>query len=109
MILLPQVINQYLLIVLPFVVLSVWAVVLLWRRSSWRWWASWTFGCAVVLAAGLALRTPSATLIHPDAAEDEGNFIEIISFARAAEVRACIDASGGRPTLVEFYADYGLS
>ena len=108
MIHLPQVINQNLLIVLPFVVLGVWAVVLLWRRSSWRWWAGWAFGGAVVLAAGLGLRTPTATLIHPPADGEEENRVEIISFESIAEVRAAIDASGGRPTLVEFYADYGV-
>jgi hypothetical protein len=115
---LPQVVNQYLLLVLPTVVLAGWGIALACRRSALRWWGVWA-GCCLLAGGGfLALRTPAATLLHPRPAETvlregtegtEGTEeTELPNLKSVAEIRSCIAASGGRPTLVEFYTDLGF-
>jgi hypothetical protein len=124
---LPQLLNRYLLLTLPLLVLAGWAVVLMVRRARRRWWLAWG-GLGVVLVAGFfSLRTPAATVTEfrpaPSPAVEEAatetpsaeslaalvKVGETPPFTSAEEIRRFIASSGGKPTLVDFYTDFGLS
>jgi hypothetical protein len=97
------------------------------RRARRRWWLAWG-GLAVVLVAGFfSLRTPAATVtefqpVPSPVVEEAGTetvsaeaFAALVKvgetpqFTSAEEVRRFLTSSGGKPTLVDFYTDFGLS
>ena len=123
---LERLLHQNNLLILGAGLLLAVAVVLVCRRLSWRWWLGWV-ALGVVVAGGLlGLRTPAATLSYhqapppPDAApapEAPGQPLAAettvlpseFTPTTAAGIASTLAASGGKPTLVEIYADFGLS
>jgi hypothetical protein len=122
-----QFLNRYVLLLLPLLVVGGWAVGLLLRRAGRRWWLAWGGLCALLVAGFFSLRTPAATLTmfrpmpSPPVEEtetapgspDAAPVAELISatpeFRSGEEIRSFLAASGGKPTLVDFYTDFGLS
>ena len=83
------------------------------RRASWRGWAAWAATGAALVGVLIYLRTPPATLriLQPATAPDGPSLLleDVLTFESPAAIRRFIAASGGRPTLVDVYADYGFS
>jgi hypothetical protein len=133
-----QFLNQYFLVLLPAAVLAGCGVGLVLRRPRWGWWAAWAVLCLATGGGLLALRTPAATLTAFRAAGPAATLIafrpaqpaeatpgdagtELVAAGESliriddtpqlnsvAEIRGFLADSGGKPTLVEFYTDYGL-
>lgn len=113
-------------ILIALAVLVVGGAVFLWYRGlGFRWWKLWA--CYSLVAGGLLLflRTPAATLTDHYVPRDlEGrdsaagpvantfapNWWQAKKFEpqSVAEIRDLL-RTGGKPTLVEVYSDYGLS
>jgi hypothetical protein len=122
-----QFLNRYVLLLLPLLVVGGWAIGLLVRRVGRKWWLAWGGLCVLLVAGFFSLRTPAATLtvFRPTPlppVEETGTApgrtvappaVELISatpqFNGAEEIRSFLAASGGKPTLVDFYTDFGLS
>lgn len=117
-----QFLNQHALLLAGGGALIVPAVVLgLWRASR-GWWAAWAVLGLALTGTFFALRTPAATLSsfepavadEPAAAEAEPAPVlvlvheEIAGFDSVEAIRAKLAASAGKPTLVDFYADFGF-
>ena len=120
-----QWVHQHNLLLLCAAVVAGTGVLLAFRWRSLRLWLAWLSLAGISLATLLTLRTPAASLTEHRPAAD----VESVPFAAAdhesivssgateysqpdLESVAAIEkmlASGGKPTLVEVYADYGLS
>jgi thiol:disulfide interchange protein len=108
---LPQFLNRYVLLLLPAVLLGAWVVLLVLKRYSWKAWSAWAASCAALLLGLLLLRTPGVTVIaaRPEALQDAGAASHTIpEFSSPEEIRRVLESSHGRPTLVDFYTDYGM-
>jgi thiol:disulfide interchange protein len=109
---LPQFLNQYVLLLLPILLLVAWAAWLAAHRGSRKWWVVWLCLCVGLFAGIRTVRTPAATLTFFGTAEkgeapgQEGP--QVLQFTRPQDVRKAIANSGGKPTLVEVYADFGV-
>jgi hypothetical protein len=122
-----QFLNRYALLLLPLLVVGGWAAGLLVRRAGRKWWLAWGGLSALLVAGFFSLRTPAATLtmfrpLSPTPVEETGTapgypdtspVVERVSatpqFGSADEIRSFLAASGGKPTLVDFYTDFGVS
>jgi hypothetical protein len=107
-----QFLNGYGLIWIPSLAALIALTVLLIRRSRVRWWALWTT-CVVGVGLGLSvLPTAAGTEITPAGVGSEGGTIaathEAIDWQSADSIENAVRASNGKPTLVEFYTDYGI-
>jgi thiol:disulfide interchange protein len=108
-----QFLNQYGLLLLPLGLLAFGAIVLIRKRSSRKWWLTWV-GLAALLAVGFfSLRTPAATLTYfqpsdPDSPDPVVQVSEVHQFADPEALRSFLATSGGKPTLVDFYTDFGV-
>ena len=84
------------------------------RRRSARLGAAWLVAAAVGAGAAYAVRTPAASLSEHVAADatpadpTPRPAYEEPAVASAEDIRAVL-GRGGKPTLVEVYADYGIS
>ena len=83
-----QFLNRFSFLILPGVLLAGLAGVLIWRRSSWPWWAVWAV--ALVIFVGFALRGGQSTSARYDTPEN---------------IRRAL-ATSDQPTLVEFFSNY---
>ena len=120
--LLPQFLNQYALLLLPILIMTAWATALIIRRSAFRRWLPWVGVWIVLLAAASYLRTPASTVtsFQPSASETDDllrlqdrveslHLIrEVRPFTSPEEIRGFLAASRGKPTLVDFYTDFGF-
>ena len=120
-----QWVHQHNLLLLCATIVGGTSVLLAFRWRSLRLWLAWLSLVGISLTTLLALRTPAASLSEHREAGDGAT----VSFAAtdhganvsfwATEYREFdlgsveaiekIIATGGKPTLVEVYADYGLS
>ena len=107
-----QLLNGYGLIWIPGLIAFVTLTILLIRRSRVRWWALWT-ACVVGVGFSLTLLpTAAGTEITPTgeglvAGEFDGAH-EAIEWQSAESIENTLRSSSGKPTLVEFYTDYGI-
>jgi hypothetical protein len=106
-----QLLNGYGLIWIPSLAALIALTVLLVRRSRIRWWAAWT-ACVVGVGLGLSvLPTAAGTEITPASDDSEAGVPathEAIDWQSADSIENAVRASNGKPTLVEFYTDYGI-
>ena len=107
-----QLLNGYGLIWIPSLAALIALTFLIIRRSRTRWWALWT---AYVVGVGFGLSvlpTAAGTEITPTGDDWEaGGFVpthEAIDWQSADSIENALRASNGKPTLVEFYTDYGI-
>ena len=117
-----QFINQYSLVWLYLLLLAMTAVFLHNRRTWHRWRLFWGWGLFAIVALFFSLRTPQATLsqFQPKSSSTElaspnslNHSISVptqdaLSFETVDEIEAAIHSNDGRPTLVEFYSDFGI-
>jgi thiol:disulfide interchange protein len=107
-----QFLNRYALLLLPAVLLGAGAVLLVVKRCSWKGWLAWTASCAALLLGLYLLRTPAVTVfaaqpaLQPAAAGSSRQ--DIAELTSPEEIRRLLASSHGRPTLVDFYTDYGI-
>lgn len=107
-----QLLNGYGLIWIPALVAIVAVAILAIRRSRLRWWALWT-ACVIGVGFGLAiLPTAAGTEITPTGDDLEAGGLagthDAIDWQSADSIENALRASNGKPTLVEFYTDYGI-
>jgi hypothetical protein len=116
-----QWVHQHDLLLLCGAVLTVIALLLGYLRLRLRWWLGWFGGVALVCVAAVALRTPAASVYdHEDrpvtsdllADVEEATSLPAIysepDFTSVEAIEKTL-AESGKPTLVEFYTDYGIS
>jgi hypothetical protein len=117
-----QFINQYSLVWLYLLLLIMTAAFLHKRRTWRRWPLFWGWGFLSTGALIFALRTPQATLSQfqpkssstelasPNSLNDSisAPIQDTLSFETMDEIEAAIISNDGRPTLVEFYSDFGI-
>lgn len=108
-----QWLNGYALLWAPALAALAAAAVLVVRRSRVRWRAGWLAACGGVAGGLVLLRTPSGEVVQPAAADDEeGGAVVVrhdsLEWDSADSIEQAVLAAGGRPTLVEFYTDFGL-
>lgn len=105
-----QWLNGYALLWVPIVVAAGTALVLVIRRSRVRWWAAWVAGVLGFVLGAPLLRSAEGTVVE-NTTGDEGPPIVLgqsLEWDSADSVEQTVRASGGRPTLVEFYTDFGF-
>jgi hypothetical protein len=107
-----QFLNGYGLIWIPGLAALVTLTILVLRRSRVRWWALWMTCVAGVGMSLSILPTAAGTEITPSTqisedGEPTGTF-ESIEWQSADSIENTVRASNGKPTLVEFYTDYGI-
>jgi hypothetical protein len=108
-----QFLNGYGLILIPAILALGTAALLICRRSRFRWWAAWAAGVAGAVAGLLLLPTASGTVIAavPSSADDASGMTlvrESLELDSVQSIEKAILASDGKPTLVEFYTDFGI-
>jgi hypothetical protein len=113
--------HQHDLLLVCAAVIAGAGLLLVFLRPRWRWWFGWLGAAASCGVAAVALRTPAASLYeHPDplaptfALADEGTLmVEFVGYSEpdlgSIEAIEQAIAGGTKPTLVEIYADFGLS
>jgi hypothetical protein len=115
-----QWVHQHDLLLVCAAVVGGAGLVLVYCRPKLRWWLAWLGLATACSVAGLALRTPAATLYeHPESPSTASLPTETTAMMPPAEssepdlssVEAVEEAiaGAGKPTLVEVYADFGLS
>src|SRR5262245_56268724 len=107
-----QLLNGYALLWAPALLALILAGLLLYRRARPRWWAAWIAGCGAAVAGLALLRTPDTSIVQAAPADSgSGQFVEIASAEEwttaGGSIAEAVANSGGRPTLVEFYTDFG--
>lgn len=120
-----QWVHQHDLLLLCAAVVGSTGVLVAFRWRSPRLWAAWLGLTGISLAVLLALRTPAASLSEHRGPHgvttvgsgevDQGAGIPVttpeyseLNLGSVEAIKQTI-AAGGKPTLVEVYADYGLS
>ena len=83
------------------------------RRSRVRWWAVWTAGIAATFTGLFFLRSADSTVIAavPANADDASGMTLVrdsLEWDSAESIEKAILASDAKPTLVEFYTDFGI-
>lgn len=119
-----QFLNQYSWLLVCAALLVGSALYLRLRQASRRWWGVW--GLFALANAGMLmlLPTPAARLSeYQPAVWHEGGrypinindrvttgytFNRSLQFSSVAEIEAALLSTKGRPTLVEFYSDFGI-
>ncbi len=122
-----QFLNAYFLVLVPLALMTGIALLLFLRRAPRRWWIVWGGSTVWVVAILLSLRTSAASVSQfqandaerrptntADQAQDtEAELLpgtpDVSDPQTPDEVRSAIASSTGKPTLVEFYTDYGIS
>ena len=120
-----QFLNRYALLLLPAVLLGAWAVLLVVKRCSWKGWLAWAASCAGLLLGLHLLRTPAVTVFAAQPAPDQAaatspgpapqpaaagsSLPDIADLSSPEALRRLLTSAHGRPTLVDFYTDYGIS
>jgi hypothetical protein len=108
-----QLLNGYALLWAPALVTVIFAGLLLYRRARRRWWAVWLAACGATVAGLALLRTPDTSFLL--AAPADAGWVQLGESTSAEEwlaagsIEEAVADSGGRPTLVEFYTDFGFS
>jgi hypothetical protein len=108
-----QFLNGYGIIVIWGVVVSATFLLLICRRSRKRWWTAWTTAVAATFTGLFLLRTADTTVIAavPTDAGGESGMIPTLNYVEwdsAESIEKTVLASDGKPTLVEFYTDFGI-
>jgi hypothetical protein len=107
-----QLANQYFLIWIPSLVFTGAAITMFLRKVSRPWWIAWAAGLAAVSAVMFTLRTPAATLLHRGQPGQNQRTVaaaqEPVDLSSVEGIEKALITADGRPTLVEFYTDYGL-
>jgi hypothetical protein len=105
-----QWLNGYALLWIPVVVAAGTAALLVVRRSRVRWWGAWVVALLGTAQGAALLRSADGTVVQTVPAPDGSLFVsrESLEWTSADSIERAVRASGGRPTLVEFYTDYGL-
>lgn len=122
-----QFLNQHALLLLGGGIVVVFALVLLLRRARRRWWGAWAVVCLALGSGFFYLRTPAATLYSPPTQTEWVEYTpeealagpealgvgdlfghEASTLESVEAIQGLIAASGGKPTLVDVYADYGF-
>jgi len=108
-----QFLNGYgIALILGVLVASTFSL-LIRRRSRKRWWAVWATAVAATFTGLFLLRTADSTVIAavPTNHEDESGMIparDYVEWDSAESIEKSVMASDGKPTLVEFYTDFGI-
>lgn len=113
-----QWIHQHDLLLLCVAIVGASGMVLVFRWRSLHLWLIWLGLAGISLAGLLALRTPAATLSEHREASDATSGLGANDSLQATEssepVLGSVEAiekliaGGGKPTLVEVYADFGV-
>jgi hypothetical protein len=108
-----QFLNGYGIILIWGVVVFSTYFLLIRRRSRIRWWTVWTAAVAATFTGLVLLRTADSTVIAavPTDAEYESGMIptrDYVEWDSPESIEKSVLASDGKPTLVEFYTDFGV-
>jgi len=108
-----QWLNGYGLIWIPALLAVGFAALLIRRRSRWRWWAAWATGVAGVVGGLLLLPTAGGTVVAAVPANelDSSGLVLIrnsVEWDSPESIENAVLDSNGKPTLVEFYTDFGF-
>jgi hypothetical protein len=108
-----QWLNGYALIWIPALLAVGCAGLLIYRRSRFRWWALWTAGVAGAVSGLLLLQTAGGTVVAAIPTNDfdsSGSILirEPLEWDSVASIENAVLDSNGKPTLVEFYTDFGF-
>lgn len=97
--------QHNILLLLSFIVLLTGLLIARFRRQSRHWWGAWG-GLVIALALTLfMLRTAPITISEHSQAGAE--YLEPYPTS-VAQIKSLL-AEGAKPTLVEFYVDYGFN
>lgn len=106
-----QFVNQYSFLFVCAAVLIGATVYLRRRQVSRGWWGVWGMMALANVGVVMMLPTPAARLSYGDlgSARYAGseNFLNLSGPESISEIKAIL-VEGKRPTLVEFYSDFGL-
>ena len=111
-----QWVHQHDALLLLVLVLGVsFALILSYRRRSVRLWTVWAVAAGLGTSAAFAIRTPAASLSEhivpedptPDASPTTRSTYEEPTLKSVEDIRSLL-GRGGKPTLVEIYADFGV-
>ncbi|HKA08122.1 MAG TPA: hypothetical protein VKD71_12760 [Gemmataceae bacterium] len=108
-----QFLNGYGIVLIWGLLACLSLLLLVRRRSRMRWWAAWTAGIAGTLSGLFLLRTADSTVIaavptNDDDASGMTLVRDSLEWDSAESIEKAILASDGKPTLVEFYTDFGI-
>jgi hypothetical protein len=108
-----QWLNGYALLWIPGLLAIGFAGLLIYRRSRWRWWAVWTTGVAGAVSGLLLLPTAGGTVVAAMPASDldsSGSILirDPVQWDSVESIENAVLDSNGKPTLVEFYTDFGF-
>jgi hypothetical protein len=108
-----QFLNGYGIVLIWAIVSIVAGILLVCRRSRMRWWAVWTTGIAITSGGLFLLRTADSTVVAavPENSADYSGMIptrDYVEWESADSIEKTVLASDGKPTLVEFYTDFGI-
>jgi len=108
-----QFLNGYGIVLIWGLLACLSLLLLIRHRSRVRWWALWTAGIAGTLSGLFLLRTADSTVIAavPTDANDASGMSLVrdsLEWDSAESIEKAILASDGKPTLVEFYTDFGI-
>jgi hypothetical protein len=106
-----QWLNGYALLWVPIAVAAGTALVLVVRRSRVRWWAAWVAAVLGFAQGATFLRSADGTVVENTPGDEVPPVVrrQSLEWESADSVEQSVRASGGRPTLVEFYTDFGLA
>jgi hypothetical protein len=108
-----QLLNGYALLWAPALLALMFAGLLVYRRARPRWWAAWLAGCGATVAGLALLHTPDTSILRAAPADagwvQSGESAIAEEWSAAGSIEEAVADSGGRPTLVEFYTDFGFS
>ena len=93
------------LLLLCLIVILAGIFVLIFRRQSLAWWGAWC-GLVVTVVVTLFLLRTAPISINAYLGQDE-TYVEP-NLNSVAAIKSLI-ANGDKPTLVEFYVDYGFN
>jgi hypothetical protein len=108
-----QFLNGYGIVLIWGLLACLSMLLLVRRRSRVRWWAVWTAGIAATFSGLFLLRTADSTVLAavPANGDDASGMVlvrESLDLDSAESIEKAILASDGKPTLVEFYTDFGI-
>jgi hypothetical protein len=108
-----QFLNGYGIILIWGIVAYLTFLLLIRRRSRIRWWAVWTTGVATTFGGLVLLRTADSTVVAAIPSNEDGAYgmiflRESVEWDSTESIEKAILASDGKPTLVEFYTDFGF-
>ena len=102
-----QWVHQHnILVILALVLGTALAVLMRYRRRSIRLWVAWSVALGLSVAVVLSLRTPNARLSEYVGPANHEEFSES-ALASVEEIKSLL-SRGGKHTLVEIYADFGV-